>query len=557
MTAQKDDKQKSDYSRVFRDQGRSPSSLFAAFVAAGAAVSTTVLNYFVPAESTASIILILLTSVLIMGFVFYIYRRGENLRYKSLEIALEYIKGREVTIENFREIERTKDQIEFDRNVARPLVLRHIETAGFDMFGGFTWALQPRINILLGRNGYGKTRLLQTVAAALAKDSTKSDDIFKNSDSDAFIRLTTTRVREDNGTNPEEVIEWKKKSFVSSIGKVPILAILDSRFINKSRTDIGSVEDEFKDVRNHGSHHFLYQKPYESVIQNFLYQACIDFLENRSLFGNNFDMAVLQLIRNTVRALTDRSFEFNKIQSTGQQGKFTIDVIIEGDTTNPIPIQNISQGTQSVLAIFGLIFTYLKLLHPHVRDQEVRQQPAIVIIDEIDAHLHPVWQQQFVGLLRETFPRTQFILTAHSPLVVAGCREKEVTVLRREEEKLVLFQFSEDFIGWEAEAIYRKVFNIEERDQTYKHFIQLDPEKKRFEDRIRQLEGKSQRSPTDEQELSDLYEKIHYIDRAREAQTRRVQTWDLENQNTRLRQENAALKMEIERLRAPSAPTAQ
>lgn len=553
----------SDFYSVFRRRSDSllglltNSALFAGFLAAA---NGAFLYFFLPYGGIRDKFWIAITlgctAFAVTMVAFYVFRRSETIKYSSLEVALEDIKVHEITFENFRELEKQKDRIEFQKNLAQPLTLLEIESDGFDMFQGLDWSIQPNINILLGRNGYGKTRLLQSVVALLAKDATKSEEIFKNCGPDNFLRITMSRLNDETNTSTE-VIERNKKSFAASVGKVPALALPDSRFINKSRTDIGPVNDDYKDILEYGCHHFLYQKPYEPVIQTFLYQACVDYLASRRITRRGFDIPALQLIRNTIRALTDQSFEFSRIEPTGQQATFAMDVITEGDISHPIPIQHVSQGTQSVLSIFGLIFSFLKRLRPDVSDQQASQHAAVVIIDEIDAHLHPIWQQRIVGLLRETFPRTQFILTAHSPLVVAGCREQEVTVLRRQDSKFTLVQFSEDFIGWQPDAIYRKVFGVEELDETYKFFSALSPERQRFEDRLNQLERKSIRTPSEERELSGLHEKIRYIDKSGEAQTRRVQSWDLENQNSYLRQENAALKRDLESLREQTSLAAK
>jgi len=56
---------------------------------------------------------------------------------------------------------------------------------------------------------------------------------------------------------------------------------------------------------------------------------------------------------------------------------------------------------------------------------------AIVLIDELDAHLHPRWKMRIVSSLRKAFPQVQFIASTHDPLVLRGIRNNEVAVLRR------------------------------------------------------------------------------------------------------------------------------
>jgi len=64
--------------------------------------------------------------------------------------------------------------------------------------------------------------------------------------------------------------------------------------------------------------------------------------------------------------------------------------------------------------MLGLIENFLRALVPNTPLQEdVCDRPAIVTIDELDAHLHPSWQRKLVPILRETFPNIQFIVSAH------------------------------------------------------------------------------------------------------------------------------------------------
>jgi hypothetical protein len=58
-------------------------------------------------------------------------------------------------------------------------------------------------------------------------------------------------------------------------------------------------------------------------------------------------------------------------------------------------------------------------------------EPAFVLIDELDAHLHPAWQRLLPGLARNHFPRVQFLATSHSPLVASGLRPGELFVAER------------------------------------------------------------------------------------------------------------------------------
>lgn len=80
-------------------------------------------------------------------------------------------------------------------------------------------------------------------------------------------------------------------------------------------------------------------------------------------------------------------------------------------------------------------------------------EPAVVLVDEIDLHLHPTWQRQLIGYLTERFPQTQFIVTAHSPLVVQSATDANIVVLRREGDHVVIDNDVESIRGWRVDQI--------------------------------------------------------------------------------------------------------
>ena len=364
----------------------------------------------------------------------------------------------------------------------------------------------PNINILLGRNGYGKTQLLRSIVALLQYDDNLTLQTLGNG--------TATIALSSNGRDKN--INFSNHFFAEddAIGKIPLLAIPDTRFINRSLTTLGVVADETwgsndrTDLARSGAWHFLGEHPYEGMIQGFLYGLCLDYFED----GQSFRGELFTLVRKVVRELTDQTFDFHNVARVGRNS-FTLYVRTEGNEDNPLPIQKCSQGTSSIIAIFGLIFEYLKALR-HEDVAAVTHRRGIVLIDEVDAHLHPLWQQKIVTLLRDYFPNVQFILTAHNPIVVAGCLQDEVCVLRRDYSRgFLLAQFPNDFIGWQNEEIYRKVFEIGTSDA---HFTRLDamrPFKGMLRKEAAALADKATRSADQESSLQALERNPLYRER--------------------------------------------
>ena len=80
-------------------------------------------------------------------------------------------------------------------------------------------------------------------------------------------------------------------------------------------------------------------------------------------------------------------------------------------------------------------------------------EPAIVLVDEIDLHLHPRWQRSLMSYLSELFPNTQFIVTAHSPLVVQAVTNANIVVLRREGDHVVIDNDAQSIRGWRIDQV--------------------------------------------------------------------------------------------------------
>lgn len=87
-------------------------------------------------------------------------------------------------------------------------------------------------------------------------------------------------------------------------------------------------------------------------------------------------------------------------------------------------------------------------------------EPAIVLIDEIDLHLHPKWQRTIMRYLSERFVNTQFIVTSHSPLVVQEATNANIVLLRREGDHVVVDNNPLSVLGWRADQILTTLFEL-------------------------------------------------------------------------------------------------
>ena len=95
-----------------------------------------------------------------------------------------------------------------------------------------------------------------------------------------------------------------------------------------------------------------------------------------------------------------------------------------------IPIEAISQGTTSLIGWIGILLQ--RLYEVYGDSENPRGKYALVLIDEIDAHMHPSWQQTIAPALKRIFPNVQFIASTHSPLIVTELSKDQVLVVRRD-----------------------------------------------------------------------------------------------------------------------------
>jgi AAA domain, putative AbiEii toxin, Type IV TA system/AAA domain len=93
-----------------------------------------------------------------------------------------------------------------------------------------------------------------------------------------------------------------------------------------------------------------------------------------------------------------------------------------------VPVQFLSDGERSVLALGLDLSRRLSIANPHLDDPSI-QAEAVVLIDEIDLHLHPSWQRKIVRSLTTSFPMCQFIATTHSPQIIGEVPPDRIQIL--------------------------------------------------------------------------------------------------------------------------------
>jgi energy-coupling factor transporter ATP-binding protein EcfA2 len=116
-----------------------------------------------------------------------------------------------------------------------------------------------------------------------------------------------------------------------------------------------------------------------------------------------------------------------------------------------VGLRELSLGYQALVA--WTVDLAARLFDRYPDSKEPLREPAIVLVDEIDLHLHPKWQRRIQQYLSERFPNTQFIVTAHSPLVVQAATDANIALLRREGNHVVIDNDVRAIEGWRIDQV--------------------------------------------------------------------------------------------------------
>lgn len=147
-------------------------------------------------------------------------------------------------------------------------------------------------------------------------------------------------------------------------------------------------------------------------------------------------------------------------QSIGLRYDMTLrSLMLDLENDKPLPFNNLSDGQRALVALLSDIARRMCLLNPHLGPDVLIATNGIVIIDELDIHLHPAWQRSLVKALKAAFPKVQFIAASHSPQIIGTLKPEEVIVLDHGDASHPRVTY-----GLDSSSILSEVMDVEKRD---------------------------------------------------------------------------------------------
>jgi predicted ATP-binding protein involved in virulence len=324
--------------------------------------------------------------------------------------------------------------------------LRAIETAAFNF--------KPGLNLIVGVNGVGKTSILDALGMCLSAVVKHSNRLRTRVESftGGDIRIGTDTLTVEcgvdiSGTRYEYLIHKPRETSVAQAKKIgmPREQVYDTpqkaKFIGRS-PDISTGKEEggrplavlFSTRRALPSE----RTPSKTVAAGGVAAACADAFANRELRLGEFSawMRVQEAIKNerpqakrVLKAFEDAVQRFLPGYSNlhvDNKGNGIHLLINRGKTE--INVHQLSDGERGVLALVLDLTRRLANANPAM-DSPTEDAEAVVLIDEIDLHLHPKWQRQITRNLIAAFPKCQFIATTHSPQVIGEVEHDYIQII--------------------------------------------------------------------------------------------------------------------------------
>ena len=185
-----------------------------------------------------------------------------------------------------------------------------------------------------------------------------------------------------------------------------------------------------------------------------------------------YELPELKAIRTAVtRALPEMS---------KPRGAYPAGITVEWNHENEVShlrIEQLSDGYRTTLAMIMDIAARMAEANPTMADP--LQSEGVVLIDEIDLHLHPGWQQTILGNLQKAFPRLQFIVSTHSPQILTTVDPECIRVIEWQGEAPCLVPFSK---GAEAQQLLQEVLGVKPRPENIDIVVKLKEYQKAVEE---------------------------------------------------------------------------
>jgi predicted ATP-binding protein involved in virulence len=344
--------------------------------------------------------------------------------------------------------------------------LSKLKLKNFRRFEDFEIDFHPELTVIAARNGQGKTTVLEAITAALgpfvgAFDMGRSKHIERT---DArYAKVGDGFENEQNfPVNIEAVlsdpdIKWQRallsaKSRTTTKEAAP-LANWGRELQKQIPTDANvalPIVSYYPSGRLWISHKNVTRKAVVSASRTMGYEDCLSS-------ASNFVQMQQWMSKATYAVLQQREqpgYELSNLKSRVDGIQNTVNLVLDAEGWSDfhyslayeelamshsdhglLPLSLLSDGVRAMISLTADLAFRCARLNGQFNEQASQLTEGIVLIDEVDLHLHPAWQQRVIASLRCAFPKIQFIVSTHSPQVLTTVNREQIRVVRRDEDR--------------------------------------------------------------------------------------------------------------------------
>lgn len=331
---------------------------------------------------------------------------------------------------------------------------KRIEIQNFKSIEKMSLNFSSGVNLLIGDNGVGKTTVLEALALSVQTYFSRMNDITKKGITQKDVRFTSSLVGDASQhrmyytpTTIKSTVELGGVEYSSEISREDETNATRTKYAGKelaaagrellnSQTEILPVICYFSTSRVVDTQ----KASTSSVGKNKLndrrcgYMDCLNAtLDRKALTDWAFKMAMAEYkkgmpiaeyeaFKKAVGTFMQKMNDLDEIPLVEYTRDFEDITYTENEKT--MLVNYLSAGYQSLLWMLMEISFRIALLNPEMSDYS--QAEGIVLIDEIDMHLHPRWQWKILDALHSSFPKVQFIAATHSPIIISSFRDAKL-----------------------------------------------------------------------------------------------------------------------------------
>jgi predicted ATP-binding protein involved in virulence len=324
-------------------------------------------------------------------------------------------------------------------------------------------SFNDRMNLLCGPNGIGKTTVLESIA-----------HIFSNGDTNILKRNVASEISKISAQiDIDGIVENKEIQFDTFIPetatRVTGFHLRTSGLISLKTTrtfQYQSLQSVSKDINK--ENHILWN----DAINGINLTDIKNWFVNRYLYSPHDGALTAEQLKNfelakKCFALLNNDFSFSKVNASSNE-------IMINTPSGEIYYEYLSSGFKSIISI---LFGIIKEIEFRFKDPKINAEDfqGIILIDEIELHLHPEWQEKIVDILLNVFPKAQFFASTHSPHVIQTAKPNQIIALGFDNNTVVQRELPNTefgFQGWTIEEVLTDVMGMNNlRTEIFKILI--------------------------------------------------------------------------------------